>query len=175
MSLIVEDGTGKTNAESYISAADATTYHANRGNAAWAALASDTIREQLLRQATDYMLEVYRLRWSGNRATTVQALDWPRFNVPMRDGPSASGGLWTSYYPLNTVPPAVINACAELALRAASGPLIPDLTQAVKSEKVGALEIVYQDYSTATKTYRAIDNLLSPVLAAQGGVRVMRG
>jgi hypothetical protein len=36
MALIVEDGTGLANAESYVSVADATTYHANIGNTAWA-------------------------------------------------------------------------------------------------------------------------------------------
>ncbi len=35
MSLIVEDGTGLSTAESYISVADATTYHTDRGNATW--------------------------------------------------------------------------------------------------------------------------------------------
>jgi hypothetical protein len=174
VSLIVEDGTGLANAESYISAANADTYHSNRANTAWAALSTPT-KEALLRKATDYMLEVYRPRWSGNRATTTQALDWPRFNVPMRDGPSAAGGTWVAYYPLNSVPPAVVNACAELALRANSGDLTPDLSQAIKSEKIGQIETVYQDYSAATKTYRAIDNLLSPLLAAGGGIRVARG
>lgn len=172
--LIVEDGTGITNADTYASVATADTYHGNRGNSAWFTL-TGSAKEAALRQATDYMLQVYRLRWSGNRATVTQALDWPRFNVPMRDGPSAAGGIWVAYYPLNSVPVAVSNACAELALRANSGPLIPDLTQAVKSRKIGQIEVVYQDYSMATKTYRAIDDLLRPLLVVGGGVRVVRG
>lgn len=51
MSLVTEDGTAKADAESYCTVAFATTYHSDRGNAAWAALASDTVREQLLRPA----------------------------------------------------------------------------------------------------------------------------
>ena len=35
MSLVTEDGTGLPTAESYISVADATTYHTARGNAVW--------------------------------------------------------------------------------------------------------------------------------------------
>ena len=35
MALEVEDGTGKSTAESYISVADATTYHTARGNSTW--------------------------------------------------------------------------------------------------------------------------------------------
>jgi hypothetical protein len=173
VSLIVEDGTGLAGAESYISVVNATAYHAARGNAAWAALASDTVREQLLRKATDYMLQVYRPRWAGVRTTSTQALDWPRYNVPMRDGPGGLGCVAT-YYANNTVPAAVANACAELALKANSGDLTPDLSQAVKSEKIGQIETVYQDYSAATKTYRAMDNLLAPLLANGGGLRVSR-
>lgn len=172
MALIVEDGTAKTDAEGLITVAAATTYHAARGNAAWAALASDTVREQLIRKATDYMQQVYRTRWAGTRVTTTQALDWPRYNVPMVDGPGA--GCSVSYYPSDIVPTEVARACAELALKAATGPLIPDEAQAIKRKKVGPVEIEYQDYSRATKTYRAMDNLLAPLLSGQGGIRILR-
>lgn len=173
MTLVVEDGTGLSTAEAYISAADASTYHTARGNAAWAALASDAVREQMLRRATDYMGQVYRVRWAGNRVTTTQALDWPRVNVPMRDGPGGRGS-YPSYYPSNAVPAAVARACAELALRASAAALIPDEGQAVKRKKVGPVEVEYQDYSRATKTYRAIDNLLEPLLGSGGGIRIVR-
>lgn len=168
MSLIVEDGTAKSDAESYISAADADTYHAIRANTAWAALSTPT-KEALLRKATDYMLQVYRLQWAGKRTSTTQALDWPRWNVPKPDV-----GFLLSYYPNNTVPAEVARACAELALKANSGDLTPDLGQQIKSETIGPITTVYQDYSAATKTYRAIDNLLAPFLAAQGGIKVLR-
>lgn len=172
MAIVTEDGTGRSDAETYVSVTAASTYHSNRGNAAWAAIASDTIREQLLRRATDYMLQVYRPRWSGYRNKATQALDWPRTDVLMRDGPG--NGQFASHYPSDAVPVAVANACAELALKANAGPLIPDETQAVKRQKVGPVEVEYQDYSRATKTYRAIDNLLEPLLAAGGGLRVVR-
>ena len=70
MSLIVEDGTGKSNAESYISVADADTYHSNRDNTDWAALTTAE-KERLLRIATDYMVAVYRLRWDGYRYVKI--------------------------------------------------------------------------------------------------------
>jgi hypothetical protein len=170
MALVTEDGTGRADAESYITLAAASTYHTNRGNAAWAALASDAVREQALRKATDYMVQVYRLRWAGRRRNATQALDWPRYDVPIRD----TGG-WLEYYANDAVPTAVANACAELALKASAADLTPDLGQAVKRKKVGPVEVEYQDYSTATKTYGAIDGLLAPMLAAGGSVRVLRG
>jgi hypothetical protein len=170
MALVVEDGTGLSTAESFISVADASTYHANRGNTAWATLSPDTC-EQVLRKATDYMTEAYRTRWAGSRVSTTQALDWPRYAVPMRDvGLDGS----TALYPSNAVPQAVKSACAALALKASIADLTPDLSQAVKSKKVGQVEVVYQDYSAATKTYRAIDNILAPLLVNGGGLRVSR-
>lgn len=168
MAIVTEDGSAKADAESYCSVAAATSFHSLRGNAAWAALASDTVREQLLRKATDYMVQVYRLRWAGHRTTSTQALDWPRQWVPLPSDP------FGNYYANNVIPAAVANACAELALKANAGALIPDEGQAVKRQKVGPVEVEYQDYSRSTKTYRAIDNMLAPLLGTAGGLRMLR-
>ena len=81
MSLICEDGSGKSDSESYISVADASSYHTARGNTAWAALATDALREAALRRATDYMRQAYRSRWQGYKVNEDQALDWPRYDV----------------------------------------------------------------------------------------------
>lgn len=170
--LTVEDGSGLASADSYISLAAADVYHLRRVNAAWTG--SNDIKMAALRKATDYMGQVYRLGWAGTRVSYTQALDWPRYEVPMRDAPGGFGP-WQGFYPMDAVPPAVAAACAELALKVlVGGDLTPDLGQAVKSETVGPISTVYQDYSTASKTYRAIDNLLGPLLANAGGIRVLR-
>lgn len=168
MALIVEDGTGKSDAESYSSVADATTYHTARGNAAWAALASDTIREQLLRKATDYMVATYRTRWAGYRKTTTQAVDWPRYEVPILD--SATEGTYAAFYASDEVPTAVARACAELALRAIDGDLAADLDVPVTSEQVGPISVTYAEGARQTKTYRAVDAMLAPFFEASGGM-----
>lgn len=179
MALIVEDGSG-TNplAESYISVADATTYHTNRGNTAWTALASDTVREQCLRKATDYMIQVYRENWKGYRVSDTQALDFPRNDMQRDDIGNAmfSYSPYGYYYPNDNVPTEVKNACAELALKAASGDLSPDLTQGVKKEKIDVIEVEYDTCSPQYTRYRAIDNMLSPYLSGNGGTnrRVIR-
>ena len=41
MTLTVENGSGLAGADSYVSQADATTYHDGRGNTAWTDLSSD--------------------------------------------------------------------------------------------------------------------------------------
>lgn len=171
MALITEDGTGKADAESLCSVADASTYHSNRGNAAWAALASDEIREQCLRKATDYMQQVYREQWKGWRTSFTQALDWPRQSVIIRDYPLDAVVL------LNIVPPEIKNACAELALKAATETLAPDLARTESEVAVGPLKVKYDSAAPEYKRYRAIDMLLSPFLLHGGGAmhRLVRG
>jgi hypothetical protein len=159
MTLIVEDGSGKSDSESYISVADASTYHTARGNAAWAALASDTVREQCLRKATDYMEQVYRSRWQGCRVSETQALSWPRYSVVVE------GYLVDDA----SVPEIVKRACAELALKASAADLAPDLTQGVVREQVGQIEVEYDKSSPQSTRYKAIDAILSPYLKAGGG------
>lgn len=173
MPIIVEDGTGRADAETYISVADADTYHNLRGNTSWAGLAVAT-KESSLRKATEYMMQVYRLRWKGSRVSTAQALDWPRQWVEYEDysfvtvtGSQVIGGL--VYYPSNKVPEEVRRACAELALRASSATLAPDLGRRTVSEKVDVIEVQYDQTSPQHVIYRAIDNMVAPFLGVGGG------
>ena len=75
--LIVEDGTGLSNADSYASLAEANLYHANHGNVDWSDIDATT-KEQLLRKATDYMVAQYRLQYAfqsclcGSKRVNVQ-------------------------------------------------------------------------------------------------------
>lgn len=165
--VVVEDGTGKINADSYISVADAATYHADRGNdAAWDALND---QDAALRLATQHMQEMYRLRWAGSRTSISQALDWPRAMVPLPDAPFAYGyGSLTTYVPNNVIPIEVKQACAELALRTGSGPLAPDLSRATVSEEVGPIKVTYDKSSAEYTRFRAVDALLTPYLTGGG-------
>ena len=160
MAIIVEDGTGLATAESYISVADASTYFTARGNTTWAALATDALREAALRKATEYMIGAYRYRWQGGRVyPTVQALDWPRLGVVV-DG---------AFVDNDSVPTIIARACAELALKASSAELQPDLTQGVLREKVGVIEVEYDRNSPQPTRYAAIDAMLAPFLKSGGG------
>ena len=159
MALIVETGSIIADAESYCSVADATTYHAARGNTAWAALTTDALREAALRKATDFMRQAYRSRWQGVKVDEDQALDWPRYDVVVEGYVIAS----------NIVPAEVKNACAELALRASAADLNPDLKQGKTSVTVGSISTTYDKNSPQWKRYRAIDAMLAPYLKAGGG------
>lgn len=169
MALIVEDGTGKSDAESYATVAEADVYHAARGNAGWAALATDA-KEKKLRLATDFMGQAYGQSWAGYRTTTTQALDWPRYEVPMRD-------VWgCAYLPSDQVPAVVRNACITLAFKAASGDLAPDVQPegSVIEETVGPITVKRAETSRTVVRYRAIDLMLASVLKGGGGLRLVR-
>ncbi|HWS73670.1 MAG TPA: DnaT-like ssDNA-binding protein [Quisquiliibacterium sp.] len=164
MTIIVETGAALTDAESYITVADADTYHAARGNTAWASLSTGS-KEAALRKATDYMTGAYQGRWKGERATSAQALDWPR------TGAVANGYEVAS----DAVPAAVARACAELALRASAADLSPDLERGVRRERVDVIETEYDTTSPQATRYRAVDQLLAAYLTGGGAfVRVER-
>ena len=162
MSLIVETGTGSATAESLISVADCDTYHAARGNATWATITTAQ-KEQALRRSTEFMYEAFTNRWQGYRSNpSVQALDWPR------QGAVVNCVMIMS----DVVPETVKRACAEMALRAAAGPLLDDLTQGVTSETVGAISVTYDKTSNRKTRYASVEALLQPFLKAGGGVSV---
>lgn len=165
MALIVENGTGLIDANSYITVAYADTYHSNRGNTAWATLTT-TVKEQLLIKSTDYIEQVYRLRWLGYRHTEEQALSYPRDEVPRRDFTFLNQ---FSFYPNDVVPNEIKSACAELALKANNEALAPDIARIAKREKVASLEVEYDIYSPAYVVFRAIDNIVAPFLSSLTG------
>lgn len=165
MAIETETGAGSATAETLCSVDAADAHHAARGAAAWDALTTDE-KEQSLRRATDYMGQTYRLRWAGARVSDVQALDWPRFDVPRRDLGSLLGG---GFYASDSVPAEVVKACAELAIRAAAGELAADAGQSVIERTVGPITTKYAPGSTATKRYRAVDAMLAPFLRGSDG------
>jgi hypothetical protein len=166
MALIVEDGTGLLNSESYASVAFATQYFADRGVTAWGALASDTVREQLLRLSTDFMVSTYRNRWQGVRWRYNQALDWPRANVWRDDWDMIS---------VNVVPTEVQQACAELALLASTQALLTGvINRSKKSIKLGPLEIEYDGDSEQLPRFANAVRRLGPLLSGGAGGNMAR-
>ena len=165
MALETETGSGSPTAESYCSVTAADAHHAARGAAAWAALATDA-KEQALRRATDYMGQVYGPLWSGARVTDAQALDWPRSSAERPE----TGGYWSS----TIVPAPVVKACAELALRASSGPLLGDQGREVIEQTVGPITTKYAQGSSQATRYAAVDAMLAGMLTAPRGSSALR-
>jgi len=111
-SFVVEDGTGKADANSYVSVAEADTYHANVTQSSDWSAASGSDKENALIVATEYLDAEYQGRWRGGRGSATQALAWPRASVEDDDGFLLS--------PIE-VPQKLKDACAWLALRVVLG------------------------------------------------------
>jgi DnaT-like ssDNA binding protein len=161
MALIVEDGTGKADAESYCTVAEATAHLTARGlGADWEAV--DDRREACLRKATEYITQLYRPRWKGQRLTEAQALDWPRSGVRRID--------FDGYYAENAVPAEVKKACAELALKADAADLFADVGRLASRERVeGAVDVSYFENQASQVRYEAAERTLRPLLSSGGG------
>ena len=157
MALIVEDGTGLTTAESYLSVADTDTYNTKyTASADWIAATNDE-KERSLRVATQYIDLQYGGRWRGTRTNETQALDWPRADVEDDDGFEIDE---------DAIPTDLEHATAEAALRDIAG----DDLLAIETEgditadriKVGPIE-VDQEFSNPKpqqSTYPKIDRYL---------------
>lgn len=156
MALIIEDGTGKPNANSFCSVAFADEYHALRGNVAWTSIVEVATKEQLLVKATDYAEGIYALAWPGRVAGKLQALSWPRIGATARGFPIDS----------ISIPNALAEATAELALIAKTTPLIPNVTRGKKRVKVGTLEVEYDGNGPMATRFVAASLKLSVLLAS---------
>lgn len=177
MPIIVETGTASADSEVLCSVAYADTHHAARGNAAWALL-SLADKESALRRGYAYLQQTYRMRWAGFRVSQVQALDWPRQQVPRTDVYTGYGGNlggWGVNYPAEVIPVELQQAQAELALKAVTGPLIADVEAPVASETVGPISVTYFEGGVKIKSYPAIDRMLAPFLRGNGNIKLVRG
>ncbi|MGJ5032352.1 DnaT-like ssDNA-binding protein [Bradyrhizobium sp. HKCCYLS2038] len=179
---------GGAAAESYFSIAEADTYFAARGNAAWAA-ATTTAKEQAARAGTQYLENTYRTRWVGLTAAQTQALAWPRVDG-QRGGMGRSFGYGYTFplYDINgwaidstTIPAQIKYAAMQAALLALGGvSLEPTLERGGQihsiSKGVGPLSksIVYVDGAPARDTYTAIEGYLRGLVQSSGNVKLVR-
>ena len=86
--MIVEDGTGLPNADSYVSIEFADSYFSARGVTAWATL-TQTVKEQSLIKGTDFIDTIYQ--WKGKKTTSEQSLRFPRTNLRDYEGQEIEG------------------------------------------------------------------------------------
>jgi hypothetical protein len=161
MALVTEDGTGKTDAESYISVAAADAYHLIHSiSSTWAA-ATTAVKEAALRQAAQYLDTTYKDKWKGFRADDDQALDWPR------EGLVIDGVVYDSA----DLPTQLLEAAAELALKVVDGDVIfadMDDEGSVKSRsvRVGPITeaVSFSGSSRGIKRYRLVEGLVAPLI-----------
>ena len=160
MTLIIEDGSGRADANSYADPAFADGYHGLRGRSDWSA-ATVEAREAALIKATDCLDAAHAFR--GHPETQGQALAWPRCCAEDDSGRGISG-----------VPDTVRRACVELARRALTEDLLPDEARGgrVTSESLGPISTTYADDAPTGTVRRMVDGLLRGVV--RGGRDVVR-
>lgn len=164
MALIVEDGSGLANAESYVSVSDCAAYAVAR-DLPFATAPSEKA-EAALRRATAYIDNTYRTRFPGQRKKfRLQALEWPRVGVVDMNG-----------FPVTSdeVPVEVVRATCEAAVRelASPGSLNPDVTpgKVKKRAKVGEIEVEYAVGVGGVASQQPISPVIDGILAALIGM-----
>lgn len=161
MALTVEDGTGKADAESYVSVSDAASYCDARGLTF--SSGSDPDKEAALRRATSALDALYGSRFPGARKNgRSQALQWPRTDAYDADGEEIAS---------DEIPDEVIKATCEFAVRelAEPGSTMPDLERggAIRALRAGSVSIEYAGSATARTVYSIVDGIIAPLLTAR--------
>lgn len=144
MALVIENGQGLSNSESYVDVDYVDAYFLKRGINEWATL---TNREQLIIRAMDYIENNYT--YQGSKLVSTQSLEFPR----LINGETV--------YPI-----ALKNAVCELALKSNDEDLLADTDKTTIREKVGALEIEYDPNQDNIKSYNYVNKLLAPYLVS---------
>lgn len=175
MALEIEDGTGKANATSYVTVAEARTYAASRG----VVLSNDdAVVEAQLIQAMDYV-ESFRAKYQGRKTwprpdmdvshPDAQALQWPRTGVVI----DCDYNL-----PDNVIPQELKQAQMQAAIEVHNGlVLMPSSDgRVVKKEKVDVIETEYMTSDEVggggvigTASFPILEALLEPLFSACGG------
>lgn len=166
MTLIIEDGSGVSGANSYWSLSSISSYFTNIGKSSgWSTLA--TGQEAASIRATYYMESA--LDWIGTKALSTNSLEWPRRNVTDKN----------SYFISSTCIPLQIKWIqAELAYRFLNGddPLPDnDTTGNVIREKVDVVEIQYDSggaQQVPSQPY--IDTLLKDWVRGKSSIIIQR-
>ena len=143
MSLIIENGQGLDNAESYIDLAYLQTYATKRG------LDITGITESNIIKAMDYFESAYQFK--GTKLVETQALAFPRLINGVVEYPAR-----------------VKNAICELTIKSKSAELLADSERLTTSEKVGEIEVHYSEYSKDETNYKFVINLIMPWLLGSG-------
>jgi len=156
--LIEEDGTGKTNSNTYITLAEYNTYLDERG---LTDAGSDDAKTGRIIQAKDW-LEAQAERYQGTKNSDAQALVWPRSWVEVY-----------SYSITSTeIPQQLKDAQAQLTFDSSTVDIynVND-GQAIVKEKVDVLEVQYSDNGVVNlqPIFAKVNALLDPLFKTFGG------
>lgn len=157
--LILEDGTGKADSNTYALSATFSDYLASRG----LSLSGTKSSDELLITAMDYL---ETMSYIGSKLTSSQALLWPRYNVCI-DGFIVDN---------DSIPDALIKTQLQLAVEIDKGfnPL-STVGRGIKREKVDTLEVEYLDNAKTTEMIRSVNAMLAKLLLSGGSMQIRAG
>ena len=150
MALTIEDGTGKTDSQTYASEAELAAYALERGITV---SGTDT---ELLIKAMDYLESK---DFIGDKGTKEQALQWPRNNAAI-DG---------YYVDSDSIPNLLKESQIEFALGIDGGvnPMA-NTPRETKREKVGDIEVEYSSSALAQSYITAAETKLKKLIRESG-------
>lgn len=164
--MMIEDGSGMTNADSYIGVEEVRDHFRLAGDFVLSDL-SDQQVERLCVKATRYLDSTYGDRLQGHRTSADQSLAWPRMGVTVHGGTTLLGEA--------TIPLGLKRAAYAAARQAHEGDLRPTArtTAPVVQESVTVGEISESrtyayPHDAAETAYPEIDAHMQPFLRSAG-------
>ena len=160
VTLIVEDGSGLPNANSYCDLDYALEYCTMKGYTSWQSLSENEQKVFIIR-GTEFVDNFYN--WRGIRGKGSQSLSFPRIDLYDDD-----------HYLINGIPDKLKKACLEAAfLNSTSGAdtlfTTKDENGAIKRQKVDSLEVEYfgqtqSESGSVSVDYTSIYDILNKLL-----------
>lgn len=168
INLVIEDGTGLTTSNSYVSLSYADQYAINRNYSGWVTQ-SDYVKSAAIIKAMDYVDNIFN--WKGTRLYKNQSLNFPRKNIVDDDGFDYSG----------EIPERLKKAVCEAAFLVYSQYTLyasKDPNGAIKKDrkKADVVETEKEYFSSDeveidyTSAYEALDTLLKGLFHQKGDV-----
>ena len=142
MAFVVEDGTGLSTSNSYVTVTQSDTYFSERGNDDWAG--SDDVKQGALMYASMLVDTMYR--WNGTILEEDQAMAWPRTDFYDNEGRLVTG-----------IPQKIKNAVCELALEHILNGLNDPSREGIKSESFGNSSTTYV---SSSKSFSFVKKML---------------
>lgn len=158
MTLIVEDGTIVTGANTFISQADFRSYCDDRGINLDAY--DPLLIDASIVRAGDWLNNEDRLWWRGQRVNDEQSMAWPRAGVIVQLGTG-------NELPSNLIPSKIKQAQCYLTFKQLTvGDVQPDLDRGggIQSVSAGGVSVTYMSTAMIETLYQAAQGILKPYL-----------
>lgn len=163
VAIVVEDGTGLEDANSYVSLDEAITYCNDHGLTFSAS--PSALGDAALIRASAAIDARYGSSYPGYlKSGRSQGLQWPR-------AAAYDVGGWL--IPDDEVPIEIVRATIEAAVRELAVPnsMMPDLERGgqIQSIRAGSVGITYSNSAPARTTFTLIDGIVANILSGMGG------